>query len=299
MTLIEAGLRPEQFRVDAFDISQELLRKAEEGLYSERAFRGAGATQRARFFDAADDVYRVRPEVRANVHFAKGNLMDPAFLIGEKPYDAVFCRNVLIYQHAEARKRTIALLDRLLAEDGVLFVGHAEVNGPLYERFSTVPHPGAFALTRNSVPKAAVSGVPSSKAAPKSVGPVRPRPRPRMSPTPVYSASAAPAEEANLEQARFLADQGRLDEAAVLCEQLIRIAPGNASAHFFLGVVHAAAGKSIEAEECMNRAIYLDAEHHDALMHVSLLLDRRGETARADLLRRRAAKVHDRGEVLR
>ena len=88
-----------------------------------------------------------------------------------------------------------------------------------------------------------------------------------------------------------------MTEAGALCEQALRERPDNAGAYFLLGLVHDAAGRAVEAEDCLNRAIYLDAAHADALLRLSLMVARRGDAARAELLRLRAAKAHQRREV--
>jgi chemotaxis protein methyltransferase CheR len=68
---------------------------------------------------------RVAPEVRSLVTFAPLNLNITPFAAGA-PFDAVFCRNVLIYFDAPTRSRVAhALLERV-AKGGALFLGHAE-----------------------------------------------------------------------------------------------------------------------------------------------------------------------------
>src|SRR3712207_8737759 len=56
----------------------------------------------------------------------RSNLVEPGFLRGEAPFDLVFCRNLFIYLHAEARRRARDALARLLVPGGLLCVGHAE-----------------------------------------------------------------------------------------------------------------------------------------------------------------------------
>ena len=69
---------------------------------------------------------RLTPSIRAGVHFLQGSILDPRLLDGDPPYDVVFCRNLLIYLDRSSRVRVMATLDRLLASDGRLVIGHAD-----------------------------------------------------------------------------------------------------------------------------------------------------------------------------
>ena len=60
------------------------------------------------------------------MEFRWGNLAQPEFLAGEPPFEVVFCRNVLIYFHAEARRMAVGHLHRLLSPDGLLCSAPAE-----------------------------------------------------------------------------------------------------------------------------------------------------------------------------
>ena len=63
---------------------------------------------------------------RATVRFLQASMLDPRLLEGSPPYDVMFCRNLLIYLAPPARACVMASIDRLLAADGLLFIGHAD-----------------------------------------------------------------------------------------------------------------------------------------------------------------------------
>jgi chemotaxis protein methyltransferase WspC len=89
-------------------------------------------------------------------------------------------------------------------------------------------------------------------------------------------------------KARQAADAGRLDEAAALCAALADQRPPRADVFCLLGVVRQAQGDFAEAERCFQRALYLDPQHGDALLHAALLARRRGDERLAEnYLRRR------------
>jgi chemotaxis protein methyltransferase CheR len=68
---------------------------------------------------------KVKVEIQQMVEFRRLNLARESDLV-EGPFDAIFCRNVLIYFDVASKQRVVASLVRHLAANGILFVGHAE-----------------------------------------------------------------------------------------------------------------------------------------------------------------------------
>ena len=121
----------EEFRkVDAgilaTDISSTVLNEAMEGSY-------AGAKLKElprRFVDSymasrGQDLWTIRPEVKAMVLFKRLNLMREDFPFKGR-FDVVFCRNVMIYFDADSRRRLVASIHRVIKPGGYLFIGHSE-----------------------------------------------------------------------------------------------------------------------------------------------------------------------------
>jgi len=67
----------------------------------------------------------VRPELRAMVKFAPRNLLAPAWPANEK-FDAIFCRNVMIYFNRETQMRLLDRFAAVLQPGAILFLGHSE-----------------------------------------------------------------------------------------------------------------------------------------------------------------------------
>ncbi len=123
MTLLDAGLAPTQFTIDAVDIRAGAIDGAHSGVFRPSAFRTAMAVDaRSRYFDD----FAIRARVRGLVRFQTGNLLDPLLLRG-RTFEVVFCKNLLIYFTPEARARAVVQLQRLLAPGGRLFAGASEV----------------------------------------------------------------------------------------------------------------------------------------------------------------------------
>jgi len=113
-------------RILATDISGRALRKATEGVYERSLVEAIPGALRHRWLKAGPrpDTYTVAPELRRIVRFGRLNLMGDWPMRG--PFDAIFCRNVMIYFDGPTRERLVERFTGLLAPGGYLFVGHAE-----------------------------------------------------------------------------------------------------------------------------------------------------------------------------
>jgi chemotaxis protein methyltransferase WspC len=95
----------------------------------------------------------------------------------------------------------------------------------------------------------------------------------------------------DLEQASRLADEGRLREAADICEAHLRQEKTSVRARYLLGLVRDAAGELAAARDQYRQVLYLDPNHHEALMHLALVTAKLGDEAGARQLRERARRV--------
>ncbi|WP_170844975.1 CheR family methyltransferase [Chitinasiproducens palmae] len=149
IALLDAGLAPEQFEIDARDISAAALAMARRGIYGNNAFRSHDLAFRARHFTPQDGGWRIDDRVRASVRFGVGNLVAREFGAGQR-FDAIFCRNVLIYFPREVQLGVLNTLTQRLADDGLLFVGPAEGSLALAAGLRSLAEHGAFGFFRSS-----------------------------------------------------------------------------------------------------------------------------------------------------
>ena len=131
MSLLDSGLQPEQFRIDAIDISRVALSKAKTARYSPNAFRNADSGFRDRWFRMDGGSAVLDESVSRCINFAWANILEVSFVTGaidsgRAPYDVVFCRNLLIYLTTDARSAVERSIDRLLKDDGIVVLGAAE-----------------------------------------------------------------------------------------------------------------------------------------------------------------------------
>ena len=121
----------------ATDVSGRALGFAAAAAYHTRDLaRGLTPAQVVRYFEQRGDAWVVREPVRRLVEFRRVNLVQP--LAGLGPFDAVFCRNVLIYFDEAARRRVVEQFHALLADGGWLVLGSAENLYGISDRFHSV-----------------------------------------------------------------------------------------------------------------------------------------------------------------
>jgi len=95
----------------------------------------------------------------------------------------------------------------------------------------------------------------------------------------------------DLGNAQRFADEGRLPDAAKICEEYLRTHPRSAEAYFLLGTIDAALGDQPSAEQRYRRVLYLNPEHEEALVYLALLTEAHGDMVAAARLRDRARRA--------
>jgi chemotaxis protein methyltransferase CheR len=127
--------------IDAFDVDSSRVEMARRAEYGRGSLRALAPEQIERYFTPASadpERWSLKPAYRGGVQFAHGNILDLPSFTREAPYDAVFCRNVLIYFAEPALHLAIAHFARVLRPGGILFLGAAESIIGLSESFETV-----------------------------------------------------------------------------------------------------------------------------------------------------------------
>lgn len=297
MALLDAGLQPHQFKVDGMDISPLSVEKARRALYGKNSFRGQDLEYRERHFLAEQDGHRVNEYVREQVRWQVGNVLDPTLLANEPAFDFVFCRNLLIYFDQPTQKQVFEVLKRLTHVDGVLFIGPAE--GSLLGRLGmrSIGIAQSFAFSRHSEPHPEPLPTPQPLAVPVSQplrstppAPVRSRPFAAVTALPVTKKTADPDAATLLAQIAALANEGKSAEARAACEQYLRSHEPVAQVFYWLGLLSDVAGLSLEAQGYYRKALYLEPQHPEALMHLAALLQAQGDSVGARRLQERAAR---------
>lgn len=300
ITLLKAGFTPDQFQIDAIDVSQHALAKAERAIYSQKSFRGNSFAECDRYFQQTNDSYAVRAEIRKTINFIHGNILQPHFLIA-KQYHVVFCRNLLIYLDRSARLQSIDALDQVLLPLGLLFLGAVETPQLAHRAYQLIHYPAAFAFQKQPPDNQKQSPdhrllTPDSKLIkqkqPHQSSNLSNLIRQRSNSIALPSPQSAPT---LLETAQDLADRGKLLSAAELCESYIRTYPGQAPAYLLLGQIYQGLNRLKQAEQSFQKALYLNPDTYEALIYLALLKEQQGNNIESQRFRKRAARLINSG----
>jgi chemotaxis protein methyltransferase CheR len=130
MTLCEAyGSLTPPAQILATDIDTNVLATAEAGVYPMERVERLSPERLRRFFlkgtGGKAGLVRVRPELRKLITFRQLNLLDASWQVSSG-FDAIFCRNVMIYFDKPTQGRILERFAPLMKSDGLLFAGHSE-----------------------------------------------------------------------------------------------------------------------------------------------------------------------------
>lgn len=331
MALFDGGLAADSFSIDALDISPLSIAKAEQALYGRNSFRGGEQAFKARHFDEREGGQQLHERVRRQVTLQVGNVLDPALLAREGLYDFVFCRNLLIYFDLPTQQRVFEVLKRLMTPSGVLFIGPAE--GSLLARLGMRPVGIAqsFAYVREQAPSVAPGLISRTLLGQAPLPQQTPRPRsarsdttrsdatrsdatrsdaarphlarppvaaaPRLAdPNPPTTIPPTQSEATLLAQIAAQANSGDSRQARASCEQYLRQFAPKAQVYYWLGLLSDTEADTSQALAHYRKALYLEPQHAEALMHLAALLAAQGDHSGARRLQERAARAGRRAD---
>ncbi|MDE0855049.1 MAG: chemotaxis protein CheR [Nevskia sp.] len=130
MTAVEHfGSMDAPVKILATDIDTQVLDTARQGVYPLERVEKLPPERLRRFFQRGtgqnEGYCRVVEGLRRMVEFRPLNLLDPQWDV-RGPFDAIFCRNVMIYFDKATQYRILSRVMPLLADDGLFFAGHSE-----------------------------------------------------------------------------------------------------------------------------------------------------------------------------
>jgi len=116
-----------EIEIDAFDIDSKCIEKAKKAIYTNNSLRFMNEECKLKYFYKINkDTYSLKEIFKSGVNFSHANLIDLSTYYKPIPYDAIFCRNVIIYFSESAILKVIDNFKQCLRKNGLLFLGHSE-----------------------------------------------------------------------------------------------------------------------------------------------------------------------------
>ena len=170
---------PWRVSIRAVDINPAALKKAANGRYTSWALRDTPPEAQLKWFTLGGREMMLSDEIRGAVQFDCRNLADANSDVWvAEAYDAIFCRNVIMYFTPAVQQAVIDRIARALAPGGYLFLGHAETLRGLSQEFHLIHTHGTFYYQRKREGDAA----PARHYA--DIGALAPRSAPVQAPDP-------------------------------------------------------------------------------------------------------------------
>ncbi len=303
MMLSEAGLRNDDFLVDAVDISKKALKKSQHAIYGKHSFREKGMDFQNKYFNLVKTGFQVVPNIRDRVSFRRGNIITESISPAEGYYDVIFCRNLLIYFDRDTQRKVLKKLSIMLKCEGLLFVGHAESGQVDKNDFSKIRVARAFSFRKKMTDKTMrrstqLSDHPVNKLKDiydqlveitrKDIELSKKINNPKYKLTDHHNDKKIDTNF--LYELNLLIDKNLLSDAFRLCENYLKEHPEDSEAYYYLGMISALLGNNTEAEASLKKAIYLSPDHRKALALSSVLAEKRGDSDSAKSFRRREKK---------
>ena len=139
---------PSSIKIRATDLSPRALERAQTGFYRELSFRATPPEMVQKYFRPFEAGFFINDEIKRMVEFSRLNLLDERAVGATGTFDAIFCRNVLIYFDKPTQKRVVEAFAQALRPGGYLFLGHAESIMRVTDRYEPVVTPKAIYYRR-------------------------------------------------------------------------------------------------------------------------------------------------------
>lgn len=296
MLAFDCGLSADSIQVVGCDISENSLKIAKKKLYRKVSFRNSFYGFQDKYFTFVDGQFKISDRVAEVPVFAKDNLVKNEFLSNESKFDYIFCKNLLIYLNDEARNKVLSNIIKLLKDDGSLLVGLSEINYFTRNGFEQIKHNMAFACKKSiqqneDCSKSANITTPSKSTLRVSRHNQKIKPA-REIRTHLKNEINSISQPSTIDRVKKMADTGDFVGAERICTMILQDDYSNSEALYYMGLIQNALQKFGNALDYFNKVIYLNPNHYESLVHISLLYEAVGDFDRATLYKSRAERSY-------
>jgi chemotaxis protein methyltransferase CheR len=141
-------IAPSSLVLRATDLSPRALEKAATGFYRELSFRATPPEMVQKYFRPFEAGFFIKDDIKRMVDFSRINLMEERAVAAMGTFDAILCRNVLIYFEKPTQKRVVEAFAQALRPGGFLFLGHAESIMRVTDKYEPIVTPKAIYYRR-------------------------------------------------------------------------------------------------------------------------------------------------------
>ncbi len=119
-----------EVKIIASDIDTNVLDNAKKGIYRPDRLETISEDLKKKYFSkvniqGSNFEFEASQTLKNMIEFKKINLLEFPYSFKEK-FDILFCRNVIIYFDKPTQKRLFSNMHSILADDGLLIIGHSE-----------------------------------------------------------------------------------------------------------------------------------------------------------------------------
>ncbi len=305
MMLMDNNISVDEFSIDAVDIGQNNIAKARKAQYRKNSFRADDLSFMDKYFHEENNLFNLAGFVKNKVNFYCENVLGDSFDLGTEHYDIIFCRNLLIYFDAETQYKMFSTINKMLKPKGMLILGHAETIQSSEGLFVPAINSKSYVYVKQSNHERSLPHLQKTRrqqfsAPSKKQQSKKKTARPfaninRLSTRNKNKKSIAIKNiPDNLNKAFELADEGKLDDALRICNDFIHNNTDSSKAYYLSGVIYDTKGDTSKADDALHKAVYLDPDNIEALIHLSLLEEQRGNHDEAIRYKKRAQRVQER-----
>ncbi|MBU3629097.1 protein-glutamate O-methyltransferase CheR [Polynucleobacter sp. AP-Reno-20A-A9] len=263
------------------DINPEFIRQAKLAVYREWAFRGCDQNFKKRYFDKTDEGWRLMDRIRSRVRFlvldlVSGQLPDSSKKLFD--IDFILCRNLFIYMNLDAINLVTDKLSSCLLVGGVMITAHGELHAYrqsglrvkiypeslVYEKAGELNPPDPIKIDEPWIFKSVTFGQVEDRT--------------NKTPEVAAKASLKPIQEL-MEDAWYLADRARFNEALDICREILARDSMLAELHYLHAVISIEMGDVDRAKEELRKTLYLDANFIAAYLELITLQIQEGKNS--------------------
>ncbi len=147
-----SGINNWDVKLVASDIDTEILRKAQEGIYSGRSVQNLDSRILRKYFTKlTNGDWRISEDLRQSVEFTTVNLNEPGSTRFYRNFDIIFCRNLLIYFDDLSRRRSAEVFYGALNPGGFICLGHSESMSRISSLFKVRKFPDSIVYQKLEV----------------------------------------------------------------------------------------------------------------------------------------------------